>query len=130
MIFASGNSPRIATIASKPFISGICKSISVTSGRCVRNCWIVSRLFEASATRVLSRWVPTSYGDALPYKGMFVNVAPANTAVFAWVAAYDSVVDVVCYGTSGSNNTSAVWNAYLAQTTEKIAHPRIARSAS
>src|SRR2546427_558358 len=32
MIRASGNSLRIETIASRPFISGICKSIRVTSG--------------------------------------------------------------------------------------------------
>lgn len=33
-----GNSLRIATIASRPFIAGICRSISVMSGRCCRNC--------------------------------------------------------------------------------------------
>jgi hypothetical protein len=37
MIRASGNSLRIATIASMPCIVGICKSISVMSGWCVRN---------------------------------------------------------------------------------------------
>jgi hypothetical protein len=46
-----------------------------------------------------------------------VNVAPANTAVLPWVAAYNGTVDVVYYGTNTSNNSSAVWNTYLAQTT-------------
>jgi hypothetical protein len=49
-----------------------------------------------------------------------VNVAPANTAIFPNVAAYNGTVDVVYYGTSASshNDSSAVWNAYLSQTTD------------
>jgi hypothetical protein len=47
-----------------------------------------------------------------------VNVAPANTAVFPWVAAHSGTVDVVFYGTLGANTTGAVWNVYLAQTTD------------
>jgi hypothetical protein len=47
-----------------------------------------------------------------------VNTAPANTAVFPWLAAYNGTVDLVYYGTNTSNNTSAVWNVYLAQTTD------------
>jgi hypothetical protein len=46
-----------------------------------------------------------------------VNTAPANTAVEPWLAAYNGTVDLVYYGTNTSNNTSAVWNVYLAQTT-------------
>jgi hypothetical protein len=47
-----------------------------------------------------------------------VNVAPANTAIFPWIAAFDGVVDLVYYGTTASSNGSgAVWNTYLAQTT-------------
>src|SRR6266852_2763091 len=49
-----------------------------------------------------------------------VNLAPAaNTAVFPWIAAYNGTVDLVYYGTpaSSKNDPSAVWNAYLAQTT-------------
>jgi hypothetical protein len=47
-----------------------------------------------------------------------VNTAPANTAVFPWVAAYNGVVDLVYYGTSASSkdDPTAVWNVYLAQT--------------
>jgi hypothetical protein len=49
-----------------------------------------------------------------------VNVAPANTAIFPNVAAYNGTVDVVYYGTTASsdNDSSAVWNAYLSQTTD------------
>src|SRR5216684_1755216 len=57
MIRASGNSSRIAIIASRPFISGICKSIRVMSGRCARNRSIASRPLEASATKLMSGWV-------------------------------------------------------------------------
>ena len=49
-----------------------------------------------------------------------VNLAPAaNTAVFPWIAAYNGTVDLVYYGTAASNkdDPSAVWNVYLAQTT-------------
>jgi len=49
-----------------------------------------------------------------------VNLAPANTAVFAWLAAYNGTVDVVYYGTSAASkdDPTAVWNVYLAQTTD------------
>ncbi len=48
-----------------------------------------------------------------------VNVAPANTAVFPWVAAFNGTVDVVYYGTDAASkdDSSAVWDVYLAQTT-------------
>src|SRR5271167_3106119 len=44
--------------ASRPFISGICRSISVMSGWYVRNCWIASRPLHASPTKVMSGWTP------------------------------------------------------------------------
>jgi len=48
-----------------------------------------------------------------------VNAAPANTAIFPWLAAYNGTVDLVYYGTSAASkdDASAVWNVYLAQTT-------------
>jgi hypothetical protein len=49
---------------------------------------------------------------------VLVNVAPANTAVFPWVDAHAGTVDVVYYGTTTANTTGAVWNVYLAQTTD------------
>lgn len=47
-----------------------------------------------------------------------VNTAPAPTALFPWVAAYNGKVDVVYYGTTAANkdDPNAVWNVYLAQT--------------
>src|SRR5215469_3695874 len=47
-----------------------------------------------------------------------VNFAPANAAVFPWVAAHSGTVDVVYYGTSTANTAGAMWNVYLAQTTD------------
>jgi hypothetical protein len=49
-----------------------------------------------------------------------VNFAPAaNTAVFPWIAAYNGAVALVYYGTTASSkdDPNAVWNVYLAQTT-------------
>ncbi len=48
-----------------------------------------------------------------------VNIAPANTAVFPWIAALNGTVDLVYYGTTASSkdDPTAVWNVYLAQTT-------------
>src|SRR5579871_1810633 len=69
MILASGNSPRIAISASRPFISGICKSIRVMSGRCARNCWIASCPFEASATKHMSGWVASRAAIPLRNRG-------------------------------------------------------------
>ena len=47
-----------------------------------------------------------------------VNLAPASTALFPWVAAYNDTVEVVYYGTTAASkdDSSAVWNVYLAQT--------------
>jgi hypothetical protein len=49
-----------------------------------------------------------------------VNIAPAQTAVFPWIAARNGTVDLVYYGTTASSkdDPSAVWNVYLAQTTD------------
>jgi len=49
-----------------------------------------------------------------------VNVAPADTTVFPNVAAYNGAVDVVYYGTMASSDRdpSAVWNTYIAETTD------------
>ncbi len=48
-----------------------------------------------------------------------VSRAPSTTAVFPWVAALNGTVDVVYYGTTASSkdDPSAVWNVYLAQST-------------
>jgi hypothetical protein len=44
----------IAIIASRPLISGICRSINVTSGRNFGNCWIASRPLEHAPASVTS----------------------------------------------------------------------------
>jgi hypothetical protein len=46
-----------------------------------------------------------------------VNTSPANTAIFPWVAANAGTVDVVYYGTTGTNAAGAMWHVYMAQTT-------------
>lgn len=50
---------------------------------------------------------------------MPVNIAPAKTAVFPWIAAHNGTVDLVYYGTTASSkdDPTAVWNVYVAQTT-------------
>ena len=57
MIRASGNSVRIAAIASMPFMSGRRRSMSVMSGRCWRNRSRPSFPVLASATSSMSRWL-------------------------------------------------------------------------
>jgi len=51
-----------------------------------------------------------------------VNIAPASTALFPWVAAYNGTVDVVYYGTTASSNDdpAATWFTYMAQTTDGV----------
>jgi hypothetical protein len=53
-----------------------------------------------------------------------VNIAPASTALFPWISARKGTVDLVYYGTTGSSkdDPSAVWNVYLAQTTDNGGH--------
>lgn len=53
-----------------------------------------------------------------------VNATPATTALFPWIAAYNNMVDVVYYGTTAASkdDTGAVWNTYLAQTTDNGAN--------
>ena len=67
------------------------------------------RLFFSSSSDQGATWSPA----------VTVNVTPANTAIFPWVAAYNGTVDVVYYGTTATSkdDPSAVWNTYLAQTT-------------
>src|ERR1700677_575433 len=60
MIRALGKSLRIAIMHSMPLISGICRSISVMSGRCFLNSAIASRPLGASATNFMSGSEPIS----------------------------------------------------------------------
>ncbi len=65
-------------------------------------------LFSASSDQG-SHWSPA----------VAVNIAPASTALFPWVAAYNGTVDVVYYATTAASkdDPAAVWNVYMAQTT-------------
>jgi hypothetical protein len=49
-----------------------------------------------------------------------VNAAPATTAIFPWVASRNGTTDVVYYATTAAsaNDSTAVWNVYLAQTSD------------
>jgi hypothetical protein len=62
--------------------------------------------FSASADQGMS-WSPA----------VAVNISPAATAIFPVVAAYNGTVDVAYYGTFSGNEATAVWNVYMAQTT-------------
>lgn len=46
-----------------------------------------------------------------------VNTAPAPTAVFPWIAAYNGTVDIVYYGTTAASkdDPAANWHVYFAQ---------------
>ena len=46
-----------------------------------------------------------------------VSSAPANTAIFPWVAAYNGIVDVVYYGSTAASDAdpAADWHVYFAQ---------------
>ena len=46
-----------------------------------------------------------------------VNSGAAATAVFPAIAARNGVVDLAYYGTPGANDSSAVWNVFVAQST-------------
>ncbi len=50
-------------------------------------------------------------------KPVVVNSSPANTAVFPWISAMGRIVDYTYYGTttSSKDDSSAVWNTYMAQ---------------
>ncbi len=65
-------------------------------------------------------WFSTSSNEGTTWSSAVrVNIAPAKTAVFPWVAAYNGRVDVVYYGTTAASkdDSTAVWNVYMAQTT-------------
>jgi hypothetical protein len=66
-------------------------------------------------------WFSASSDQGLHWSpAIAVNLTPASTAVFPWVAAYSGKVDVVYYGTTAASedDPSAEWNVYLAQTTD------------
>lgn len=56
-----------------------------------------------------------------------INTAPATTAIFPWLAAYNGTVDLVYYGTTAASkdDPNAVWNVYLAQSRSSGAFTQI-----
>ena len=62
----------------------------------------------------------SSDGGAHWSTAVAVNIAPASTALFPWLAARNGTIDLVYYGTTAAtkDDPSAVWNTYLAQTTD------------
>jgi hypothetical protein len=63
----------------------------------------------------------TSSDQAMTWSpAVAVNIPPATTALFPWVAAYNGTVDVVYYATTAASkdDPTAVWNTYMAQTTD------------
>src|SRR5437667_3069278 len=68
----------------------------------------------ASSSDHVSTWSPACA----------VNSGPAATAVFPWVAAFGGKVDVVYYGSTASSkdDPTAVWNTYMARTTDDGSH--------
>jgi hypothetical protein len=54
-----------------------------------------------------------SWSAAVP-----VNTSPVSTGIFPAVASYNGTVDVVYYGTPSGNDATALWNVYMAQTTD------------
>jgi hypothetical protein len=66
-------------------------------------------------------WFSTSHDQASHWSPpVAVNIAPASTAIFPAIAAYNGTVDVTYYATPDPNrlDPSAVWNTYMAQTTD------------
>jgi hypothetical protein len=65
-------------------------------------------------------YATSSNGGVTWSPAIAVNIAPANTAVFPWIAARNGVVDLVYYSTSAlsKDDPAAVWNVFLARRTK------------
>ncbi len=66
-------------------------------------------VYFSTSTDEAAHWTPA----------VTVNAAPATTALFPWVAAYNGTVDVVYYGTTAASkdDSTAAWHVHMAQTT-------------
>ncbi len=83
-------------------------AVDASNGRLVVAWSDAHNVYFSTSTDQGSTWSPP----------IVVNVAPATTAIFPWVSARDGRIDVVYYATTaaGKDDTTAVWNVYLAQT--------------
>jgi hypothetical protein len=65
-------------------------------------------------------WFSASSDQATHWSSpVAVNISPANSAILPAIAAYNGTVDVAYYAISGTDtlNVGAVWNTYMAPTT-------------
>src|SRR5260221_8591107 len=88
------------------------RAVNQTDGR-LSGVWSAERCVFFRGARAGGRpWSPA----------LAVSIAPANTALFPWVVAYNGTVDVVYYGTTASSkdDPSANWFTYIAQTTDGV----------
>ena len=70
-------------------------------------------------------WLAASSDHGMSWtSAVSVNSGDAATAVFPWIAAFGGKVDVVFYGTmaASKDDPTAVWNTYIAQTTDDGSH--------
>lgn len=85
-------------------------AVDPTNGKLYASWSDAHTVFFSTSSDQGSHWTPA----------VAVNIAPASTALFPWVAAYNGTVDVVYYATTGASkdDPTAVWNTYMAQTTD------------
>jgi hypothetical protein len=86
-------------------------AVDPTNGKLYATWSDATHVFFASSSDEGSHWSAA----------VIVNIAPAATALFPWIAAYDGTVDVVYYATTAASkdDPNAVWNVYLSQTTDE-----------
>jgi hypothetical protein len=84
-------------------------AVDPTNGKLYASWSDAHKVFFSTSSDQGEHWTPA----------VAVNITPATTALFPWVAAYGGTVDVVYYGTTAASkdDESAVWNTYMAQTT-------------
>src|SRR6266581_6581337 len=84
-------------------------AVDSTNGKLYASWSDAHTVFFSASSDQGSHWTPA----------VAVNITPATTALFPWVAAYNGTVDVVYYGTpaASKDDTAAVWDTYMAQTT-------------
>jgi hypothetical protein len=84
-------------------------AVDPTNGKLYASWSDAHKVFFSTSSDQGEHWTPA----------VAANITPATTALFPWVAAYGGTVDVVYYGTTAASkdDESAVWNTYMAQTT-------------
>jgi hypothetical protein len=85
-------------------------AVDPTNGKLYASWSDAHTVFFSMSSDEGSHWTPA----------VAVNITPARTALFPWVAAYGGTVDVVYYGTraASKDDPTAVWKTYMAQTTD------------